>query len=398
MPLTRLDNLYSSKTGKYLYVSPDDFNATDELDNRGNSPLRPFKTIQRAFIEVSRYSYLPGKDNDRFDQFSIMLMPGNHYIDNRPGLVEAANPEVRYFDAANLIEANKQTIIDRGAAEIAIHHPDFFYPRDNQTEDYSRYKDAFRLSQLNRQEIINNSWSATIAQFPTHGQYEEKCKRDLGLFIDALSLDVAQADGNEYTLKFCESFFNESGQSWLNGSLQGEESEAIFGFNKARDNMFLAIANQLSAQDLTITADNAPGSDYGTVKKQWKPSNATYTPADGKLILEITDHQLSVGDHINIAANSLTFTCDQDNNVSNHTYPRLSDPSAGKYLEIVNIADANHIEVNVNATPIVNYTPTGAEYDPLTGELILDIGAHTCLLYTSPSPRDLSTSRMPSSA
>ena len=25
MPLTRLDNLISSKTGKYLYVSPDDF-------------------------------------------------------------------------------------------------------------------------------------------------------------------------------------------------------------------------------------------------------------------------------------------------------------------------------------------------------------------------------------
>ena len=88
MALTRLDNLYSSKTGKYLYVSPDDFNATDELDNRGNSPLRPFKTIQRAFIEVARYSYLPGKDNDRFDQFSIMLMPGDHFIDNRPGLAD----------------------------------------------------------------------------------------------------------------------------------------------------------------------------------------------------------------------------------------------------------------------------------------------------------------------
>ena len=377
MPLTRLDNLYSSKTGKYLYVSPDDFNATDELDNRGNSPLRPFKTIQRAFIEVSRYSYLPGKDNDRFDQFSIMLMPGNHYIDNRPGLVEAANPEVRYFDAANLIDSNRQTIIDRGAAEIAIHHPDFFYPKDNQTEDYSRYKDAFRLSQLNRQEIINNSWTATLAQYPTHGQYEEKCKRDLGLFIDALSLDVAQADGNQYTRKFCESFFNESGQTWLGGTLQGEEAEAIFGFEKARDNMFLAIANQLSAQDLTITADNAPGSDYGTPKRQFKPSDAAYTPADGKLILEITDHQLSVGDHINIEANSLTFTCDQDNNVSNHTYPRLSDPAAGKYLEIVNVADSNHIEVNVGATPIVNYTPTNAEYDPTTGELILDIGTHT---------------------
>ena len=39
MALTRLDNLISSKTGKYLYVSPDDFNASDELNNRGNSPV-----------------------------------------------------------------------------------------------------------------------------------------------------------------------------------------------------------------------------------------------------------------------------------------------------------------------------------------------------------------------
>ena len=70
----------------------------------------------------------------------------------------------------------------------------------------------------------------------------------------------------------------------MTGSLQGEEAEAIYGFEKARDNMFLGISNQFSADDLTITADNAPGSDYGTAKKQWKPSNATYTPVDGKLI------------------------------------------------------------------------------------------------------------------
>jgi hypothetical protein len=108
MALTRLDNLYSSKTGKYLYVSPDDFNATDELDNRGNSPLRPFKTIQRAFIEVARYSYLPGKDNDRFDQFSIMLMPGDHYIDNRPG--SADTPTFNFNQ--ELQEWNDNSILD----------------------------------------------------------------------------------------------------------------------------------------------------------------------------------------------------------------------------------------------------------------------------------------------
>ena len=101
MPLTRLDNLISSKTGKYLYVSPDDFNATDALSNRGNSPVTPFKSIQRAFLEIARYSYLPGFQNDRFDQFSIMLMPGIHYIDNRPGLVDTTGIDVFGFDQAN---------------------------------------------------------------------------------------------------------------------------------------------------------------------------------------------------------------------------------------------------------------------------------------------------------
>ena len=101
MPLTRLDNLISSKTGKYLYVSPDDFNATDALSNRGNSPVTPFKSIQRAFLEIARYSYLPGFGNDRFDQFSIMLMPGIHYIDNRPGTKDTSAIDIFGFNQAN---------------------------------------------------------------------------------------------------------------------------------------------------------------------------------------------------------------------------------------------------------------------------------------------------------
>ena len=111
MPLTRLDNLLSSKTGKYIYVSPDDFNATDALDNRGNTPLRPFVTIQRAFLEVARYSYVPGVDNDRFDQFTIMLSPGTHYIDNRPGDLDVADIPIFNFDA-NTGEWNDSSILD----------------------------------------------------------------------------------------------------------------------------------------------------------------------------------------------------------------------------------------------------------------------------------------------
>ena len=231
MALTRLDNLYSSKTGRYLYVSPDDFNATDELDNRGNSPLRPFKTIQRAFIEVSRYSYLPNAD-DRFDQFSIMLMPGNHYIDNRPGSVDVTNKEPRYIDGADLIELNRQEIIDRAFAQIAIDYneaawgTDWVVPGDSNLPENSlnRFFDAYRLIQKNRDEIIDAAYATVIAAPPSPAPANllAKCKRDIGYFIDAVSLDVCLGGGNKYTRKFVQNYFNAAGNSWLSNTLEGE--------------------------------------------------------------------------------------------------------------------------------------------------------------------------------
>ena len=86
MALTRLQNVISSVEGRILYVNPDDFDATDAIDNKGNSPIRPFKTIARAVLEVARYSYVSaGNADDKFDQFTIMLYPGDHIVDNRPG-------------------------------------------------------------------------------------------------------------------------------------------------------------------------------------------------------------------------------------------------------------------------------------------------------------------------
>ena len=49
--------------------------------------------------------------------------------------------------------------------------------------------------------------------------------------------------------------------------------------------------------------------------------------------------------------------------------------------------------------PRLSLASTHPEGNPMNADLILFNGQfHTCLLYTSPSPRDLSTSRMPSSA
>jgi len=85
MSLTRLKNIITSRTGRIIYVNPDDFDASDAIDNRGNSALRPFKTLQRALIEVARFSYRVGLSNDEFDAFSIYLYPSEYIVDNRPG-------------------------------------------------------------------------------------------------------------------------------------------------------------------------------------------------------------------------------------------------------------------------------------------------------------------------
>ena len=86
MGLSRLDNFLKSARGTIIYVNPNDLDATDSIENQGNSLTRPFKTIQRALIESSRFSYQKGLDNDRFGKTTILLYPGEHVVDNRPGL------------------------------------------------------------------------------------------------------------------------------------------------------------------------------------------------------------------------------------------------------------------------------------------------------------------------
>ena len=85
MPLNKLDNFIKNTEGRILYVSPSDLDSTDSISNQGNSLAQPFKTLQRALIESARFSYLEGNSNDIIEKTTILLMPGEHIIDNRPG-------------------------------------------------------------------------------------------------------------------------------------------------------------------------------------------------------------------------------------------------------------------------------------------------------------------------
>jgi hypothetical protein len=99
MPLSRLENFLVNTDGNILYVNPSDLDATDSFDNKGNSLTRPFVTIQRALLEAARFSYQSGSNNDRFDKTTILLYPGTHYIDNRPGYYIKNNVgTAQYYD------------------------------------------------------------------------------------------------------------------------------------------------------------------------------------------------------------------------------------------------------------------------------------------------------------
>jgi hypothetical protein len=87
LPLNKLDNFIKNTEGRILYVSPSDLDSTDSISNQGNSLAQPFKTLQRALLEAARFSYQLGNNNDIVEKTTILLMPGEHIVDNRPGYI-----------------------------------------------------------------------------------------------------------------------------------------------------------------------------------------------------------------------------------------------------------------------------------------------------------------------
>lgn len=429
----------------------------------------------------------------------ISLQYPDFYYPNEP----QTNGYSRYRDAYRLIISNRKELVDRGAAQIAVEYPDFVYPLDPADESSYRFKDAYRLIQQNRTEIVNNAWNAVITQYPSHGSYETKCKRDLGLFIDYTSLDLVNG-GNEYARKFALQFFDDSGNPLGNG-IVGEEAEAIYGFNAAKDNMVLAFTNQLTVTDSTITADPAgaplcanvtsalttltslitatftagsiaglPAENTGTdttgegkckrdiglfvdamaldihtggnvyarkFLKQYfnpagtsfitngldgeilqsitafekvrdlmklavvnqllqkdltitsananywgaavgTPTNVTYDSTTGVAQVTIVNHGLSNGDNVLIKSNGLTFSCSMDGNVAEKSYPRLADGNHETAMVVSN-ATNDTFDIIVGASPLVNHQVSTADYDPVSGDVTMDIGAHSLRAGTS---------------
>ncbi len=120
MGLNKLDNFIKNTEGRILYVSPSDLDSTDSISNQGNSLAQPFKTLQRALLEAARFSYQKGNSNDDVEKTTILLMPGQHTVDNRPGFsvfndggtAKAVSPSGTITAASDTLSLTLESVFD----------------------------------------------------------------------------------------------------------------------------------------------------------------------------------------------------------------------------------------------------------------------------------------------
>ena len=137
MGLSRLSQLLSNTTGTSLYVVPDSIDSTDSIENRGNSPTRPFYSLNRAIAEAVRFSYQIGPNNDRFARCTINLSPGIHRVTSRPGWIPDGSNNFRLRNgttSSNFNQWDSNTIFDIANPNNALYklnsiHGGIFLPR-----------------------------------------------------------------------------------------------------------------------------------------------------------------------------------------------------------------------------------------------------------------------------
>jgi len=148
-------------------------------------------------------------------------------------------------------------------------------------------------------------------------------------------------------------------------------------------NLFDTPVDAIAATTITVNALNGTAATNTTTHTwqglstyQYQPTEVVYLPASGDMVCTVAAHGLNKGDRIKFTENSLTFTCTKDNNFTQHTYPRASDPSGGAWLTVSEVT-TNSFKVNVGKNERFQYTPTNSTYNATTGDLTLTVGSHS---------------------
>ncbi len=249
------------------------------------------------------------------------------------------------------------------------------------------YLDAAWLIARNRHHIADEAYKAAIVQFPSLGLNnidERKCRRDINYVISAVLRDLVLG-GNFGVVSYGELYFT---GTELTGIPQSELGATRYAFEYVRDLTIQSMRNWKTSTgntinpiytsipqftDLSILVD-----PNGTPTATLTPTDATYDPANGDFVMTFASaHGASTAEFIRLQVESFVFTCDMDNNRSEHYLPEADQPAGTQLLEITAVT-TNTITVNVGASgPDVQFTPTDATYNASTGDFTIEIGTHT---------------------
>ena len=220
-------------------------------------------------------------------------------------------------------------------------------------------------------QITNNSGVGQDFENFDTAYDKEKCRRDVGYLIDALSYDLSYG-GNSATAQAITSYFigtlvdqlpasqrvptglayahlatdlhdvitggtisqvyaTEPGQtlSWTgtNNSVVGDNALTLVN----------AVANAITTNSSTVTVtypDLGALTSPNTFTVNNSVAGATYDSVTGDLQLNIGGHSLTADNTVRIAPNSLTFTCAYDGNTTPLTYPDVASEAYNVPLKI----------------------------------------------------------------
>jgi hypothetical protein len=179
----------------------------------------------------------------------------NALYDNTTGLLTAYTNSAHKFSVGMGISlSGLQFSCPSGPGIVTYPSGNNGYVFETKTVAPGRYVDSYNLIQANRQEIVDSSYDEITTQFPSFvNPSPDKCKRDIGYIVDAVSLDVRDFTSKN-SIDATRAYFGENGLP-LNNGLVGEEIQTIAGFAHARELMKLAITNNLTVKDLNVVAD-----------------------------------------------------------------------------------------------------------------------------------------------
>ena len=190
--------------------------------------------------------------------------------------------------------------------------------------------------------ILDNT--SKFAGFSYPGLGRNQCITDLKSVLKSISRDL-QLGGNSNTYDAAKEYLLDPAATDSDlKHIEGEVEATLWAMKYFKDMSILAIRNHFGIDNLTGEQR------YTDTTFNMTPTAITYTASNGTMVMTIPGHELKANDLIGFQSNSLSFTCDQDNNATIHTYPRSTDPMFETVTTVLGVSGDN-VTVNVGASP-----------------------------------------------